>query len=614
MFKSVKSKVALIYMGLVAVIVLLGAISLWNMVRISVTIDGLIETNHNSIVRINVMKETLREQDKVIYAHIYGGIRNGRERIAELNELFMTNYENEYETIVIPLEREYIEGIGSNYAVYSELCELLLAYDTSSPPEREQAKRLYETKILVQQSGVEEELLNLYKTNETALFARKEAAAGSARNSILLLGIVFPTAALGGYWLATLYTKRFFAPLYEITQSVRLIREGHLNNEAHVRTEDEFGMLSSEFNEMTRRLREFEESAIGSLMSERSKTNSLIRSINEPLLVLDRDLSIVEMNEAFRKLFKISEDCKGAQLGSAVFHEELLDYITRTNGMGQSYSYGSDSIVVSAENDDLYYHVISTPMLGMNDESIGTIVIFHNITEMKLLEKSRGDFIATISHEFKTPLTGITMGADLLSDELLGELNSEQREIIDTIKEDSERLGVLVGEILELSKIESSKAIYDFKNCDIGQIIAVSAKQFFVQAERNNVKLSLKCPVKMPLVIADFSKITWVINNLLSNAMKYTNAGDAVTVETYEGLEGVVVSVQDTGVGVPEGFVENIFEKFIPIKDYDIEVRGSGVGLAVSKEIVLAHGGRIWCESRHSEGSNFSFTLQPVDN
>ena len=614
MFKSVRSRVALIYMGLVAVIILLGVISLLNMVRISNTIDGLIVTNHNSIVRLNKMKETLWEQDMVIYAHIHGGIRDSRERIEKLDEVFLDNYNNEFDTIELPMEQRYIDDIGSNYAEYSALCKILLDYDTTDPVERVRAVSLYEAELLDRQADVEKEILNLYISNETALFARKEAASSSAKSSILMLGIIFPTAALGGYWLATLYTKRFFAPLYEITQSVKRIREGHLSSESRVSTEDEFGMLSSEFNEMTRRLREFEESAIGSLLNERSKTNSLIRSINEPLLVLDKDLNVVEMNEAFKTLFNIGDDSKGMALSMVLFHEDLLNYVSQTNGSTQSDSSAGDSIIVSASNDDLYYHVTKTSMLGIGDESIGIIVLFHNITEMKLLEKSRGDFIATISHEFKTPLTGITMGADLLSYELMGTMNSEQREIVDTIKEDSERLSVLVGEILELSRIESSKAIYDFRNCDIVQIIAVSAKQFFTQAERNGVALRLMCPGEMPLVIADFSKITWVINNLLSNAMKYTNCGDEVTVETFEGEEEVVVSVKDTGIGVPDDFVENIFEKFIPIKDYDIEVRGSGVGLAVSKEIVSAHGGRIWCESKPSGGSNFSFTLQSVSD
>ena len=610
MFKSVKSMVAMIYVGLVVIIILLGVISLLNMIRISKTIDGLIVTNYNSIVRMNDLKKTLREQDKAIYAHISGDTRNSREIMAELDQRFLTDYYNEYETIVIPAEKLYIDNIYSEYVNYHELCDILLSYDPGDAAGIELAKRSYENDLAIQQIKVEKGLDDLYISNEAALFERKEAAARSARGSILLLGIIFPAAALGGYWLAKLYTNRIFAPLYDITQSIKLIKEGHLDGKAHIRTEDEFGMLASEFNDMTRRLREFEDSTIGSLINERGKTDSLVKSINEPLLVLDKELTIIEMNEAFRTLFRITGDDERAALNATVLHGELLDYITKMNTSVQISPPAGETIVISTGEDDLFYNVVTTQMLGRNDESTGIIVMLHNITEMKLLEKARGDFIATISHEFKTPLTGIVIGAGLLSDDLVGNLNDEQQEIVETIKEDSERLGVLVGEILELSKIESSKAIYDFKSCDIVQIVAVSVKQFLVQAERNGISLGTNCPQAIPKVKADFSKITWVLNNLLSNAIKYTKTGDSIVVEAIAGDEGVLVSVMDTGVGVPEELVNDIFEKFIPIKKYDIEVRGSGVGLAVSKEIVTAHGGHIWCESRQSEGSKFSFTLQ----
>ena len=610
MFKSVKSMVALIYVGLVVIIILLGVISLWYMIRISKTIDGLIITNYNSIIRMNDLKETLREQDKAIYAHIRGDAGNSSEKIAELNQRFLADYYNEYATIVIPKEKQYIDNIYSDYVDYIALCDTLLNYDPNDAAESELAKMTYEKDLINQQIKVEKGIYDLHMSNEEALFERKEDAARSAKSSILLLGIIFPAAALGGYWLAKLYTNRFFSPLYDITQSIKLIREGHLDSKAYISTEDEFGMLASEFNDMTRRLREFEESTMGSLINERGKTDSLIRSINEPLLVLDRELTIIEMNEAFRTLFGITADEKNPVLDDTVFHDELLSYITRMNASSQLSPPTGETIIINKGEDDLFYHAVTTPVLGRDSESIGIIIMLHNITEMKLLEKARSDFIATISHEFKTPLTGIVIGADLMTDEAIGQINSEQREIIETIKEDSERLGVLVGEILELSKIESSKAIYDFNNCDIGQIVAVSVKQFLLQAERNGISLGSNCPSDMPQVRADFSKITWVLNNLLSNAMKYSRTGDSVIVEAKATADGVLVSVMDTGIGVPEEFVNDIFEKFIPIRKYDVEVRGSGVGLAVSKEIVNAHGGRIWCESRQSEGSKFSFTLQ----
>jgi signal transduction histidine kinase len=201
---------------------------------------------------------------------------------------------------------------------------------------------------------------------------------------------------------------------------------------------------------------------------------------------------------------------------------------------------------------------------------------------------------------------------DLMRQELAGALNDDQREIADTVWEDAQRLEDLVGEMLELSRMESARMIYKFQRCSVETAIRGSVRQYEGIAARGEIALTTRVEPDLPDIWADLSKITWVLNNLLSNALKYTDAGGSVTVEAVQAAGMVQVSVTDTGVGVPPEFADQIFEKFVQIKGYDIEVRGSGVGLAAAREIITAHQGRIWCDTDRAEGSRFCFTLPPM--
>lgn len=185
--------------------------------------------------------------------------------------------------------------------------------------------------------------------------------------------------------------------------------------------------------------------------------------------------------------------------------------------------------------------------------------------------------------------------------------------MVDTIKEESERLQNLVMELLEISKIESGGEVYDFEECDVNEIFTSSLKAFMETAERNKVFIHNKITDGLPKVKADFDKIQWVVNNLLSNALKYTNRGDTIILNATVEEEFVVLSVQDTGEGIPEEYIGRIFDKFVRVEGRDIEIRGTGLGLSVAKEIVNSHGGTIQVTSELNQGSTFTFTL-PIYN
>ena len=268
-----------------------------------------------------------------------------------------------------------------------------------------------------------------------------------------------------------------------------------------------------------------------------------------------------------------------------------------------------EKIIKIEKGTDFYFNVVVAAVRDLEKKSAVLIIAMQNVTDLKEVERVKSDFIATISHEFKTPLTSILMATSMLLEGGVGSLNNEQEEMLETLNEDGEKLTTLVNDLLELTKIESGNAAYNFSVSSINTIAITCIKNFKSQATKKEISIIDQLDDNLPSVFADFEKISWVINNLISNALKYTNAGDTIYVKTLRDKEFVKVIVEDTGAGIPPIFIDRIFEKFVQVKSRDIEARGTGLGLYVAKEIVNKHKGKIWVESSVDEGSKFTFVI-----
>ena len=222
------------------------------------------------------------------------------------------------------------------------------------------------------------------------------------------------------------------------------------------------------------------------------------------------------------------------------------------------------------------------------------------------------DFISNVSHEFRTPLTSICMAVGLLLDRNV-DINDDEMELLTIIKEDSDKLDNLVGELLDLSKIKSGKIEMDITDMDINEVICQVKKAFKIQIEEKNITLNIDTNGIVRKAKGDMNKISWVIANLLGNALRYTKIDGTgiIEIKAREVNNAMLVSICDNGDGIAEEYQKLIFEKFIQIKDKNGETTGSsGLGLAICKEIVKAHGGEIWVDSAVGEGSLFYFTLK----
>ena len=483
--KTLKSKVSLVYFSLIFIILMLGVISLWNLTRIGRAVNNIVITNYNSIQRLGHMSDALNSQGSILLTYLdTGNYDAALEQFDAQTTIFWENYHMEHATIIIPYEMELIEGIGSEYESFLTQAQAVFSAEGNAD-----ALTLYQTGTAPQAQRVTLNMDALVASNENALFARKEEAQQTVSRAWAVLAVFFLLAAVIGFFALKLYTDKLFRPISEITQNLKAVRQGNLNRKSSVRSNDELGALCEEFNNMTQRLLEFERSTMGQLLSERNRTMAIVRSITEPLVILDGNQRVTLLNHSAEELFGLfTSDSAGQDFLSVIrrsrFHEPLSQ-ILRDPG-----AYQEEVLCIGSSDDARYFNVTLTPLHYEGIDPGSVILVFYDITELKRLDTMRSDFIATISHEFKTPLTSIVFGADLLSDGSLGALNPAQGEVVTTLKEDGERLSRLVSDLLLLSRIESPNLIYQFVPCDLAGIIRSALPQFLPLAEQGGVSLA----------------------------------------------------------------------------------------------------------------------------
>ncbi|MBI3190004.1 MAG: HAMP domain-containing histidine kinase [Ignavibacteriales bacterium] len=260
--------------------------------------------------------------------------------------------------------------------------------------------------------------------------------------------------------------------------------------------------------------------------------------------------------------------------------------------------------------DMLYLRSRISPIFSRHNEREGTIFILQDVTQFKELDKMKSDFMATVSHEFRTPVTSMTMGVDILRQQLLGPLTKQQEDMLDSFKQDCGRLTKLVRDLLQLSKLESGSIRRSEELIDMRTLIISAANQVKLQFKEKGIEIAVTIPNSLPSITGDTQQISWVVLNLLNNAHQHTPSGGKVELSVSVAGDELLLSVKDSGNGIPKEYLGKIFDKFVQVKHPNDPTPGSvGLGLSIAKDIVEMYGGKIWVESEVKKGSTFTVQL-----
>lgn len=611
MFKSLKSKISLIYLFLVCTIAVVGISSVINFYKLTKSINGLMVDNYKSISASNKMVEALEDQNRYEQEYIYTGNQSSIDNYIQSSNSFYKWYNIEANNLTEVGEKGLVDKINEYYLNYeSEFSKLQNIRNNSGEAA---ATQYYKTNMLPSFNALRAEINKVTTLNEDAMFSGKDRVMISARDAMYIIGTLSITVILVGFALSTALTNKFLEPLFVLKENIKAVKAGNLKQQASIQSDDEIGELADEFNKMTSRLIEFEKSTKGMLIEERNKSIAIIKSISDPVIVLDTYYRVILLNHASEVFFKINEDdALNKHFLEVMKNSEVYDHIVEAFASVEE-KYRPKIISIHADDKEFFFDTIVTKVRDEASNIKGVVVLFQNVTKLKKLEKAKTEFLSTISHEFKTPLTSIMMGVSLIKNDMLGSLNEKQQDIIDTIEDDSEKLTSLVNDVLQLSKIESDSALFDFHPCSVYGIVDNCIKGFIDIAENKEINLSSDISEKLPKIMADYEKLSWAINNLISNALKFTNAGDYITISAKPSGTLMYISVTDTGIGIPEEYKDKIFEKFEKVGTGDNAPNGTGLGLSISKRIIEIHKGQIWCESKLDEGSTFTFTVPLAD-
>ncbi|WP_315674000.1 ATP-binding protein [Clostridium sp. 19966] len=604
--KTLKGKITFVCVFLVLIIAMLGIVSSFSIYGLGKSIDGLMIDNYKSIDAANKMNNNIEAQDKAILEYILLQKNEALDSFYKNNDEFYSWFDIEKNNITEVGERTIVNSINQDYVDFSKSFSQLQEYENNH--NSNETVEFYKNNISPKLNKIKGDLESLSSINEKAMFNGKNLVKNRAVTSMYIVLAVSAASAIAGLWISIWYTKKALTPIYLLTETIKSVKEGELNKQAPIINQDEIGMLAQEFNSMTSRLYEFEKSTAGKLVAEKNKSIAIVKSISDPLIVLDESYKIILLNDSCQELFQIKEqEALNSHLLESIKNIEIYDYIF--NVINNDDQDMEKIININSQDKILYFNITVKAVKDRNGKTKNAVVLLKNVTQFKELERIRTDFIATVSHELKTPLTSIMMGVGLMKDRKLGTLSDKQDRILETIKEEAHKLTELVGNLIKLSKLQSDRALFDIAPCPVKALAEECIKNFKEQGESNDIAIYNSVEEKLPLIKCDEEKIIWVLNNLVSNALRYTSSGDEIIIGAYVQDGKMNIYVEDTGEGIPKENIDKIFDKFVKLNSYAGELPTTGLGLYIAKEIVEAHGGSIICESELDKGSIFTFTL-----
>ena len=605
--QSIKGKILMIYSFLIFLIFMLASVAIYNLYGLNKAVDGLIEANYRSIVAAKNMIYAIERQDSNELLFLQVQKEESLKNFYTNQKEFITWFTKARDNVTEENEIEVLDRISKNYVIYNE--SFLKLQKNITNKNMELGSSVYISDIYPAFLLIKSDCEKLLEINEKAMFGSKEKAMEKSRNQMYGTTLLSVVAILLGLFVAIFITRRIVKPLHILIEGIKSIKEGSLNQVIKVTTKDEIGKLTEEFNSMAKRLQVYEKSNIKNIISEKNKSLAIVKSISDPIIVTDNNNNLLLLNNSAEKLFMVREkEAFGRHILEYVNNSVVFECIKRSVKK-DNLEDENTMITINKEGKPNHYKITVTNILGDECAIIGNVTVLQNITTLKEIEEAKSNFISTVSHELRTPLTSIVMGNGILLDKTLGPLNEEQEEVVQAMDEDGKALLALVNDLLDLSKIEAGKLEMNIKEASINSIIENALKTFAEIIKERGVVLNNTADNNMPLLRIDFSKITSVINNLLANAIKFTEPGGMITIASKIKDRDVEISVADTGIGISKEDQNSIFEKFVQVKGIGPYSKGTGLGLAIAKEYVEMHGGRIWVQSELGHGSKFIFTI-----
>ena len=609
-FTTLRAKILTGYIVVILIMICVMIWSLYNFNRLNESFRILISQNYSSIVAADNM---VRELDNQVNGLFLIFSREdpvaGNAQFQKAKNDFFSWFDKARVAASSPEEIAILDSLNDQYEVFKTEVSYMIAspenYPTNVGHEDEY------TKAINLISKIKGRCYQLFETNH-AFIGRTEESVQSitriAAFTMLFLAILGTVLSLV---FSTKFSEFIVKPVKDLTRSVKHISAGNFDQVINTDDSDEIGVLADEFNSMVGRLKRYEKLNINKLLYEKRKSEIIIESINDPVLMVDNQLNILLANLAFTNEFGKPKE-EQAPLTDIIRDEKICENI-KAFISGKIQNKSDNIFQVIDSNGSMRYFKLRYSLINLPENDIdAALIVFSDITKYEELDRLKSEFVAKVSHELKTPLTSMGMAVGILGDGVVGELSEKQKELISSMKEDYDRLNKLVKEILELSRIESGGIKLDFKQVNVSTLLKECIKSFSLQCKEKNIRLGYLGNGDLPTVTADYDYLSRAIGNFIGNSIKFTDKGGEINVNAESKNQQVTITISDSGKGINPEYLDKIFDKFVQVSD---SKPGSvGLGLTIAKEIIELHHGSINVWSKPGMGSKFEITIPVLRN
>jgi NtrC-family two-component system sensor histidine kinase KinB len=582
---KIKTKLRLGFGFLFVVVIFFGAISLFYMNKISLSSKVILKDNYETLNYTSNMRAVLDEHQ------------------LPLSATAKKDFEN------------YLELEGKNVTEKGE-GEAVAALRKAYGKINNAASILSDMQAAV--TKLRSELRHIDKLNMDAIVHKNDTAQKAIEKAAMYVIFAASICFLILFSFIVNFPGFVANPLREFSEAIREISRKNYKQRLEFNGSDEFAELAVSFNAMAHELNKWENSNLSKIQSEKLRIEAIIEQMQDAIIGLNERKEILFFNKVAGELLNLNGETVIGQNAEVLMKKnDLLNRILQDKQTEKA-------MKIYADNKESYFQLekreITVPVyegqtdVAMNQtaKAAGEVYILKNITQFKELDEAKTNFIATVSHELKTPISSIKMSLKLMDDERVGMMNVEQKELVQHIREDCGRLLKITSELLDLAQVETGNLQLNFVKSDPRKIAIYAMDSVRFQAEQKNIELELISRNNLPKVNVDVEKTAWVLVNFLSNALRYSSEKSKVVIQVIENAEDIEFSVRDFGKGIEEIYQKRLFDKYFQVPTDGNNKSGSGLGLAISKDFIEAESGKIWVESALGEGSRFCFSL-PID-
>ena len=538
-----------------------------------------------------------KDTENILKAN-YNTLEYSRNMLLSLDEIstdadhaiitFKKNLQNQTQNITESGEKKVTDNLKENFT--------LLEKNTADEAVKTQIRR---------------DIFAIMKLNLDAIKQKSDVAKRTAETANFSIAIVGTLCFLIAFNLLVNLPNNIASPIKELTLSIKEIANKNYSERVHFTNHNEYGDLAKSFNTMAQKLQEYNNSNLYKLFFEKKRLETLINNMHDPIIGLDNEGIVLFMNdEALMIIGMKLEDIIGKSASVLASSNDLIRSLILKDDTD---SPKKQPLKIFAHGKESYFdkeiiNITITPTGEEKEINIGDVIILRNITLFKELDFAKTNFIATVSHELKTPIASIKLSLKLLENAKTGDMNDDQKQLVESIKDDSQRLLKITGELLNLSQLETGNIQLNIEKSNPYHIVDYAVEAVKVQADQKQIKLVIEADKNLPDINADNEKTCWVLINFLTNAITYSPSQSKITIRLKKTDEQhVVYQVIDSGKGIDSRYKDKVFDKYFQIPGSNKS--GTGLGLAICKDFIEAQNGKINLDSELGSGSTFSITM-----